>query len=272
MVLLLEPNVLQKFMAETELIELFGAELWLRPGMGPRYEQLYRYVAQAIRNGGLGAGLQLPPEREIATRAGLSRVTVRKAFAKLVESGLVSQRRGSGTFVNEPIAEDKLEHVLSTLTSFTDYMRRRGISPESRVLLAGRFAPNPTEMMALGLGVGESVARVQRLRTADGTPMAIETSSLPTDILPNPSLVGASLYDVLDRFGRRPVRATQRINACNIAEPDAGMMGLPVASAVLKIDRTSYLQNGRPIEYTTGFYRSDIYDFVAELRLDARRD
>jgi GntR family transcriptional regulator len=37
---------------------------------------------------------------------------------------------------------------------------------------------------------------------------------------------------------------------------------------VLRIDRTGYLPSGRPIEFTRGLYRSDIYDFVAELRLE----
>ena len=39
--------------------------------------------------------------------------------------------------------------------------------------------------------------------------------------------------------------------------------------AVLRIDRTGYLASGRPVEFTRGLYRSDIYDFIAELRLDA---
>ena len=40
-------------------------------------------------------------------------------------------------------------------------------------------------------------------------------------------------------------------------------------AAVLRIDRTAYVPSGRPIEFTRGLYRSDIYDFIAELRLDA---
>jgi GntR family transcriptional regulator len=30
---------------------------------------------------------------------------------------------------------------------------------------------------------------------------------------------------------------------------------------------TAYLPSGRPVEYTRGLYRPDIYDFIAELRL-----
>jgi len=258
-------------MDESDFTQFFDPGQWLQPSRGPRYEQLARHIGAAIRNAALAAGTQLPPEREIAALADVSRVTVRKAIARLVEDGLVEQRRGSGSYVRDLGGEQKLEHMLSTLTSFTDYMRRRGIEPDSRVLSAGLFAPDPTEMVALGLGAGDTVARVRRLRTADGTPMAIEASSLPADILPRPEEVGTSLYEVLGRYGRAPVRAMQRINARSITDPDATLMGLPVGSAVLKIDRTGYLQSGRPIEFTTGLYRGDIYDFVAELRLEHRR-
>lgn len=44
------------------------------------------------------------------------------------------------------------------------------------------------------------------------------------------------------------------------------MLNLPDGAAVLRIDRTAYLQSGRPIEFTRGLYQSDIYDFIAELR------
>ena len=243
---------------------------WLRPNHGPRYGQLYRHFSSAIREHILGPGTQLPPERELAQLAGISRVTVRKAISKLAQDGLVIQRQGAGSFVSEDKSDTRLEHVLSSLTSFAQYMRQRGLTPDSHVLGTGLHPPRPAEIVALGLGAGEQVARVRRLRTASGTPMAIETSSLPADILPDPAQVSLSLYDVLDASGTRPVRAIQRINAHSIDAADATLLGLLVGSAVLQIDRTGYLANGRPIEFTTGLYRSDIYDFVAELRIDRR--
>jgi GntR family transcriptional regulator len=47
------------------------------------------------------------------------------------------------------------------------------------------------------------------------------------------------------------------------------LLNLPEGAAVLRIDRTGFLGSGRPIEFTRGLYHSDIYDFVAELRLEA---
>ncbi|MFZ9119878.1 MAG: UTRA domain-containing protein [Paracoccaceae bacterium] len=67
----------------------------------------------------------------------------------------------------------------------------------------------------------------------------------------------------------RPVRAVQRVTACNLAHKEAELLGLTVGDAVLSIQRTAFLRDGRIVELTTGYYRSDMYDFVTELRPEA---
>ena len=176
-------------------LALFRPDAWFRAGRGPRYEQLYRHLAATIGAGELAPETQLPPERELALIANVSRVTVRKAVSQLVEDGVLEQRRGAGTFVRP--ARPKLEQSLSALVSFTEYMRQRGKTSSSRILRRGLFLPTPDEMMALGLSAADRVARVERLRFADDTPLALEWSSLPTDVLPDPEAVETSLYDVL---------------------------------------------------------------------------
>lgn len=246
---------------------LFRTEAWFRTGRGPRYEQLYRHIAAAIGAGDLSPETQLPPERELAEIASVSRVTVRKAVSQLVEDGVLEQRRGAGTFVKTP--HGKLEHYLSTLLSFTEYMRQRGKSSTSQIINRGVFQPTPDEQIALGMSAADRVSRIERLRSADGIAMAVEWSSLPQDILPDPGVVGASLYDVLRANSTAPSRAVQRITAVNLPSQEARLLNLPEGAAVLRIDRTGYLPSGRPIEFTRGLYRSDIYDFIAELRLES---
>lgn len=246
---------------------LFDPEVWFRTGRGPRYEQLYRHISTAIAAGEIAVETQLPPERELAELAQVSRVTVRKAVAQLVDDGVLEQRRGAGTFVRLPRA--KMDHSLSALLSFTEYMHQRGKNSTSRILRCGVFLPNPDEQIALGLSGVDRVSRVDRLRSADDMPMALEWSSLPADILPDPDSVETSLYDILRAAGTAPSRAVQRISAVNLSGADARLLNLSDGAAVLRIDRTAYLPSGRPIEYTRGLYRSDIYDFIAELRLDS---
>lgn len=248
----------------TETSDLFAPEIWYRPDRGPRYSQLYRHIAALIRSGTLEAEAQLPPERDLAEIAEVSRVTIRKAVAQLVEEGALEQRRGAGTFVRP--APVRLEQSLSRLISFTEHMQQRGKTSFSQVLKRGLYPPRPEEQLALGLLSGQLVARIERLRSADGQAMALEWSSLPQDILPDPEQVETSLYAVLRQMGHAPVRAVQRVTAVNLEPDEALLLNLSPGAAVLRIDRTGYLASGRPIEFTRGLYRSDIYDFIAESR------
>lgn len=257
-------------MVGMEADAFWSAPAWLRADGGPRYLQLARHISGAIAAGRLGPEAPLPPERDLASLAEVSRVTVRKAIGRLAADGLVEQRPGAGSFVRSGAGRsgERLEQSLSRLTSFTEYMRARGKDSTSAVLARGLFPVTPDESVALGLPPEARVARIERLRHADGVPMAIERSSLPVDILPDPGLVETSLYSVLREGGQAPVRAIQRIGAVATAAEEARMLGLADGSAVLRIDRTGYLSSGRPVEFTRGLYRSDLYDFVAELRVD----
>ncbi|MGH6759971.1 MAG: GntR family transcriptional regulator [Phyllobacterium sp.] len=232
---------------------------------GPLYVKLQRLIETAVRDGVLKPGDALPPEREIAIMADVSRVTVRKAVQGLVNDGLLVQRHGSGTFV--AVSSTRVEQSLSQLTSFTEDMARRGMDVRSMWLDRGIYAPSPEEMVALGLSSGDSVARINRLRVANDTPMAIERASLSAAVLPNPELVTVSLYAILRETGHQPVRAIQRISAAILKDPDARLLNVPPGSASLNIERISYLETGKVIEFTRSIYRADTYDFVAELRL-----
>lgn len=231
----------------------------------PLYLQLRKSIEDAVNRGVIGPGDALPSERDIAVKADMSRVTVRKAVQDLVKGGILVQRHGSGTFVAPRM--ERVEQSLSRLTSFTEDMARRGMSVRSEWLDRGLYAPSPEEMMVLGLSADDMVARVARLRVANDTPLAIERASLSAGILPDPSAIGSSLYAALEAGGNRPVRAVQRISAANLGTADAGVLQVAPGSAGLRIERISYLASGKVIEFTRSIYRGDAYDFVAELRL-----
>src|SRR3954467_15740922 len=77
----------------------------------------------------LGVGDAIPAERQLSVDLGVSRLTVRAALDELVREGYLVRRRGAGTFVSEPKIAQEL-----TMTSFTEDMRRRGLTPASRTL------------------------------------------------------------------------------------------------------------------------------------------
>jgi GntR family transcriptional regulator len=230
----------------------------------PLYLQLQRVIQDAVRAGKLKADEALPSERDLARQLGISRVTVRKAIAGLVEKGILVQRWGSGTFIAPAM---HVEQALSRLSSFTDDMITRGLRPGAEVLGRSHGPSSPKESMALGLSPGEAVSRLQRLRLAGGIPMAIEHAVVPARYLPDPTVVDGSLYAALNARGYAPRRALQRLHAVLLSPEQAKLLNVLPASPALYIERRSFLDTGEPIEFTSSYYRGDAYDFVAELSI-----
>lgn len=226
----------------------------------PKYQQLARAIEHAIERGALPKGDALPPERDIASDMLVSRITVRKALDGLVEHGLLERKQGAGTFVS-----GRVEKPFSRLSSFSEDMVGRGWKPHSEWVARSSGVITPEESLNLGLGPGTRVFRFTRIRYADNTPMALETSIVPAFALPGPNAVETSLYTALEATGHRPVRALQRLRAVIFTEKQARDLGVNAGDAGLFIERRGFLANGTTVEVTQSHYRGDAYDFVAEL-------
>lgn len=236
----------------------------LRPSprdASPLYVQLARKLGDAVRSGRYQTDQALPSERLLSESLGVSRVTARKAIDQLVGQGLIVRRRGSGNYI-----APHLEQPLSRLSSFTEELQRRGYTPSSQWLDRCITTATEEERESLGLAPKTTVARLERLRLADGVAMAYELSVLPQAVLPHPEEVEGSLYAYLDGQGKVPVRALQHIRALNSSPRLAGQLGVPVGQAVLFITRIGYLISGEAVELTHSYCHSDYYDFVAEMR------
>jgi GntR family transcriptional regulator len=230
----------------------------------PLYLQLQHFIENEVKKGSIKPDTALPSERDLAKQLGISRVTVRKAIAGLVKKGVLVQRWGSGTFIAPRL---RVEQPLSRLSSFTDDMLTRGLTPSAVVLSRSSGPASPKELMALGLSPGDLVSRINRLRLAGGVPMAVEHAVVPARFLPDPLLVERSLYAALHGRGHFPSRALQRLHAVLLDDEQASLLEVPVRSPALYIERRSFLDSGEAIEFTSSYYRGDAYDFVAELTI-----
>ncbi|WP_366515649.1 GntR family transcriptional regulator [Solimonas marina] len=233
------------------------------PGDGdatPRYLQLARKLADAIQGGSWKPGDALPPERVLCEELKISRVTLRMALDAVEEQGLIARRQGAGTFVTRHI-----EHPLTSLTSFTDTLRRKGYEPGTHWLERQLRPASAEEIMRLGLSPQAEVSALTRLRSADGKVIAYERSVLPRRVLPDPQAVGESLYGWLDAHGMPVVRALQYFRAVNVDKRLAGFLEMKEGAAILRVMRIGYARDGVAIELTDTYCHGDYYDFVAEL-------
>lgn len=227
----------------------------------PLYLQLAEQLRARVAEGAIRVGDAVPSERELSLIGGVSRVTVRKALDLLLREGLLSRKRGSGTYI-----APRIQQSAALLAGFSAEMRGRGLEPGAVWIERSSGVATPEEAMALGLDLGAAVVRLARVRTADGEPLAIERATVPAVFLPGPEAVEQSLYGALAARGCEPARGLQRLQASLATREEARLLGVPTGAAVLRIERRTYLADGRAVELTRSAYRGDRYDFVAEVR------
>lgn len=216
----------------------------------------------------IGAGEQLPSERELAQELGVSRMTLRRATDELAAQGVVRRRPGAGVFAVGP----KLDTALAA-TSFSDDMRSRGLRPGARIL---SFTTGPAGARLgsrLRISPVDDVVTVTRLRLADEEPMSIEVLSTSAALVPGlvaDDLEDASFYDLLrDRYGVRIADGVQTIEPTVTDEEESRRLGVPVHSPALLFERTTRAPGGQIVEFVRSVYRGDRYKIRTELAVPA---
>lgn len=232
----------------------------------PLYYQLVEQIRESVRVGNLTEGAQLPAERDIAERVGISRMTVRQALAFLDREGTLAVQRGIGTFVAAP----KLRFDALHLVGFAEETMRQGGAVVSRVIELGVVRPPAPVATALRLPASESAIKVVRLRATGDDALLLETSYLPADRcagLEHENLETHSLYALLEtRYGLPLARATQTVEANVADEFEANLFRIGVAAPVLIVEGVTYTTNDDPIECFRAVYRADRVSLALESR------
>jgi DNA-binding GntR family transcriptional regulator len=225
----------------------------------PLYFQIAENLKQAISDGMLKPGERLDNELDLTERLGVSRPTVRQAVQRLVDQGLVVRRRGLGTVV---IAPRILRSV--ALTSLYDDLADSGRRPVTTVLALESLSADDNVAALLSVPVGTAVLSVERLRLADGTPLALMHNYLPAGLLrgePKDVLEKAGLYELLRSQGVQLQAGEQVIGARKVTAHEAKMLEAPRAATVLTMTRTTFDQNGAPVEHGSHAYLAERYSF-----------
>src|SRR5512145_864002 len=78
------------------------------------YQEIVDQIQQQILSGALKPGDQIPAERDLAERFGVSRTAVREAIKSLTEKGLIEVFVGRGTFVTH-VSPDRVVESMTLL-------------------------------------------------------------------------------------------------------------------------------------------------------------
>ncbi len=227
-------------------------------------------VAASLRHlvGRLEPGDRLPAERALCAQFGVARMTLRHALEELTDEGLIERRHGSGTYVLPQPVRRSLG-----LTSFSEDMRQRGLTPTSRLMGLDRSGATPALAAGLGIDADTPVLRIERLRLGSGTPFAVETVWIPARYVPGLSAadLDGSLYELLGRrYGIVTTTAQVTLEPVLPDPATATLLEIGPQQPCLSIRMVDRDPARRTVMLADCIYRGDRYTLTAQVtRFDA---
>jgi GntR family transcriptional regulator len=229
-----------------------------RASATPLWAQLEEDLQRRLADGAFES--TFPGEHDLAEQYGVSRHTVREALRRMRASGVVDSTRGRGS----SIRHGAIEQPLGALYSLFRSVEATGVEQRSKVRV---LEVRQNAMVAETLGVADDLVFLERLRLADGEPLALDRSWLPREI-GEPLLDGkfehTSLYGEMARLtGIRLNGGRESITAV-VADPATRrLLGIKADVAVLAVTRIGCL-DGKPLEFRESLIRGDRFSLAAE--------
>jgi GntR family transcriptional regulator len=223
-----------------------------------RYLRIAAELRRLVTGGEFPPGRLLPSESELVEEHRASRVTIRKALAQLKHDGIIDSRQGFGWYV----VGTTLRQSLSDLTTIERQIRAAGREP-SRELVHFGFRPTPPALTAVL--TTESVLEVTRVDRIDGQPFATATVWVRADLAAGLSPRALERRPLSEQLGVQLGGAAQTITAIGATKRDAGLLGVPKGAPLLRVDRTTWDADGRPILRSEARYNPLLTELVADL-------
>jgi len=229
----------------------------------PIYQQLNQLLRSLVRSEEFPVGGRFLTERQVSERFQVSRATANKAVSNLVAEGLLTFRKGVGTFVSAR----SMDYNLRALVSFTDEAIAAGKRPATRLLRfeAVTATKAPAEIAsALQVSGRDSLWYVERLRLADDLPVIFERRHVVAAYCPamKKSDIEGSLYKLwTERYNLDIEGAEQSIRAVSIRREDAKTLGTRQNTAGLLVTSVGFLRGHAPLWFERTLYRGDAYEF-----------
>ena len=224
----------------------------------------WREISEELRRR-LAAGEfdeRFPTDRELVAEYDVSRHTVREAVRSLTEEGLITRRRGRGSFRTPR----SFSQPTGAMYSLFQSVEESG-AVQTSVVISQEVAQNELAAKVLDLPMDSELFYLERTRLADGLPLALDHVWLPMPLatpLLEANFSRTALYEELrTRCGVVPERGVEQSRPVILDRDSAVRLGLSPGEAALEIDRRT-TSGGRPLEWRVSIVRGDRFAFRAE--------
>ncbi|MDB7988660.1 GntR family transcriptional regulator [Faecalicoccus pleomorphus] len=222
---------------------------------------IVKYLISQIHDGQLKVGDLIPSENELVEKFHFSRQTIHNALSDLAIQGVITRHPGKGSYVSQRSVNRNIQKKMS----FTEDMESIGMKAGSQLLefkvLYGKDVPEIAKI--LDLENGEMIYFLSRLRTGDGTPIAIQDSYMPAkhfkDLDLNLLIVSLEAY--VEKKGMKIEGFVTKLKAVEGTQKQLKLLRA-TSNALLQSTSIRYLDKNTPVHYTCSLYRSDLFEYT----------
>ena len=225
----------------------------------------YEQLLLDLQRGTYPPGSRLPGERDLSASLGISRGTLRATLTRLEAEGILERSAQRGWFIPQTV----IGEPPSTLQSFSEMARSRGLAPSAKVLSTAVRPATIDEATKLRMAPAAPVFAVDRLRSMDSTPVCVDKVVMPEHLvhpLVDLDLTDRSLYvELKERCGIEIQRSAYSVQAVPADDVLTWHLGLAPGAPVLVGREVAYTAEGTAVLVGVNHYRGDAYIFEADL-------
>jgi GntR family transcriptional regulator len=222
-------------------------------------------------------GDRLPPELELAGMLGVSRGTLRTALDRLEDTGEITRRQGSGTYVGKAVRPTAFHEGLEVLRPYSELAARRGVALTVHDLEVAEHRLGSECGEVFGLDPETPAWTISRTVLADHEPVAVMRDVVRPG-LPLPSErtlraqieAGAMVIDVLLGQGIAIAFAVTHVRPLMLGgrERVGRALGVQGATAVLELEEIMHLSSGEAVQHSSDTFAPGGIDLQVRRNLD----
>lgn len=230
-----------------------------------KYETVAEDIQAKILSGYYKPDERLPQEMELCKQYDTSRITIRQAMELLVNRGLITKRRGSGTFVKAVFGGAGNHQSFARSHQFGGFSKTEEGHRVTSDIHEFKLVPASGDIAdQLKLKEGAFVCYICRTRLADGKPHVVEYTYMPTDFITGitPEVVQGSIYAYIEDTLKLKIQSAHRIARASMpTDQERIWLGIEDGSMpILEIEQVAYLDDGRIFEFSKSRHRADCFE------------
>ena len=241
------------------------------PDRQPAYRRVYSDLRQNLKSSKYPIGSFLPTEGELEQIYGVSRTTIRRAIAMLVEDGYIRVTQGCGTeVISLPIERYTNVRSISTVSAIDQSSGENILYTFSQKNVSSVFARKKTAEI-LGVQPGAPLFCLQRvLSTSDNAPVALLVDYLSAELVPDFDLrfsgsASVDLYSFLEEhYDIHYTTSTETITAKAASLLEANTLNVAIGSPLIYCRRKAQCDRG-PLEYAYSTYVPNLWQITIDM-------